>query len=137
MTYRREAWNRFLQTILKRIPPLITNYSASEQILISAVFEILSQGSVSTQGERDRFLASMDQFVRNTTDEIEYFNTPFLWFSNTFFLNARRLLVEASFHADNFIQYLVRVLRGDTNTQGVFQLLQNQTSLKDLKWELL
>ncbi len=137
MTYRRETWNRFLQTILQRIPPLISNYSPSDQMLIRTVFEILSNSGVSTKEERDRFLTNMDQFVQDTIDEMDYFQTPFLWFSNTFFLNSQRLLLEASFHADDFIQYLVRVLRGDTDTQGFFQLLQNKTSLKDLKWEAL
>ncbi len=137
MTYRRETWNRFLHTILERIPPLISSYSVSDRELINSVFDILAEGRVSTQEERSKFLINMDNFVKKTIDAIEYFNIPFLWFANTFFLNAQRLLVEASFHADDFIQYLVKVLRGDPHTQGFFQLLQNNTPLKDLMWEAL
>ena len=137
VSYRRETWNRFLQTILERLPRLIASYSSSEQKIISEVFDILSQGNVSTQEERNKFLANMDQFVRKNMERVEYYQTPFLWFSNTFFLNAQRLLVEASFHADDFIQYLVRVLRGNPSTLGFFQLIQNKTQLSDLKWEAL
>ncbi len=137
MTYRRETWNRFLRTILERIPPLIINYSQSDQDLINSVFEILSQGNVSTQEDREKFLTSMDKFVKENINSIEYFQAPFLWFSSTFFLNAQRLLIEARFHADDFIQYLVKVLRGDSHNQGFFQLLQNKIPLQDLKWESL
>ncbi|MHA1975420.1 MAG: hypothetical protein ACW98F_09625 [Candidatus Hodarchaeales archaeon] len=137
VTYRRETWNRFLHTILERLPPLIAKYSDSNQKPISDVFDILSQGNVHTQKERIKFLAKMDEFVRNTMENEKYYQTPFLWFSNTFFLNSQRLLVEASFHADDFIQYLVRVLRGNPSTPGFFQLIKDKTPLSDLKWETL
>ncbi len=137
MTYRREAWNRFLSTIISQIPPFISQYSSHEQEIITPFYNLLAQNKVDTHKQRDCFLEEMKILTNEYYNSNRYIETPFLWFSVTFFLNAQRLLIEASFHADTFIQYLVKVLRGDGEALGVFQLLRQQTSVNDIKWEKL
>ena len=137
MTYRRETWNRFLSTILSRIPPLINQYPTYEQEILTPFYNLLVQNKVDTHKQRERYLEQLKILTNEHYSLERYIETPFLWFSVTFFLNAQRLLIEASFHADIFIQYLVRVLRGDDEVLGIFQLLRQKTSLIDIKWEKL
>ena len=137
MTYRRETWNRFLSTILSQIPPLISQYPSNEQEILSLFLHLLSQNEVDTFKQREKFLDSIEKLINEYHTSDRYIETPFLWFSVTFLLNAQRLLIEASFHADLFIQYLVKVLRGDEEEQGVYQLLRQNVSVSNIKWEKL
>ena len=137
MTYRRETWNRFLSTILSQIPPLISQYPSNEQEILSPFLTLLSQNEVDTIKQREKFLDGIDKLTNEYHTSDRYIETPFLWFSVTFLLNAQRLLVEASFHVDVFIQYLVKVLRGDEEEQGVYQLLRQNVSVNNIKWEKL
>ena len=137
MTYRRETWNRFLSAILSQIPPLISQYPSHDQEILTPFFNLLAQNKVDTYKQRELFLERIIAINNEFHNSNRYLGTPFLWFSVTFLHNARRLLIEASFHADSFIQYLVRILRGDTEVQGVFPLLRQEVSLKDIKWEKL
>ncbi len=137
MTYRRETWNRFLSTILSQIPPLISQYASHEQDILTPFYNLLTQNKVDTYKQREHFLEQLKILTNEYYNLDRYINTPFLWFSVTFLLNAQRLLIEASFHADTFIQYLVRALRGDDEVLGVFQLLRQKSSINDIKWEKL
>jgi len=137
MTYRRETRNRFLSTILSQIPPLIPQYPSNEQEILTQFYELLAQNKVDTFKQRECFLESIETLTNEFHTLDRYIETPFLWFSVTFLLNAQRLLVEATFHADSFIQYLVRALRGDEEVLGVFQLLRQKISVNDTKWEKL
>ncbi len=138
MAYRRETWNRFLSTILFQIPPLISQYpSSQEQEILSQFYNLLAQNKVDTYKQRELFLESIETLTNEYHTTARYVETPFLWFSVTFFLNTQRLLIEASFHPDVLIQYLVRVLRGNEEVLGVFQLLHQKVSINDIKWEKL
>ena len=137
MSYRRETWNRFLSTILSQIPPLISQYSSHEQEILTPFYTLFAENKVDTHKQRGRFLEQLKIITNEHYNLDSYIDTPFLWFSVTFLLNAQRLLIEASFHADTFIQYLVRVLRGDDEVLGVFRLLRQKSSIHDIKWEKL
>ena len=132
----RESFKRFISTIVDLTPPHIKKYPPSDQLLLRNFLSILQH-----HDEADYHRKKLSQRFREYTDNLigtdQYFQTPFLWFAVTYFLNANRLLNISKFHANTFYEYLVRHLRGNSTVTGVFRLIRENVSLMDLAWEQL
>ncbi|MFW9903165.1 MAG: hypothetical protein ACFFFH_02450 [Candidatus Thorarchaeota archaeon] len=137
MTFQRKTWKKFMKTILSQIPPYIAKYPPSDQIILNEFLSILQDYTVDTQETRNQLLERLEGFQPKYHNSEKYLTLPFLWFVESYFSNSAKLLSVASFHADNFYEYLVKQLRGYSDTEGVFQLLRRSTPLTDLKWEEL
>ncbi|MFX0124556.1 MAG: hypothetical protein ACFFAE_13070 [Candidatus Hodarchaeota archaeon] len=137
MAYQRKMWKRFMKTILALLPNHISKYPTSNQIILNEFLYVLQHYEVDTQETRKKIFEHFNEFNDRYRTSEKLLTQPFLWFVNSYFTNASKLLSVASFHADDFYEYLVRQLRGDSTTKGVFQLIRESTPLADLKWEEL
>ena len=126
-----------METILSQIPVYITKYPPSDQKILNEFLSILQNYVVDTQEARSQLFMRFEEFLTKYYESEKFLSQPFLWFIDSYFSNAAKLLSIASFHADDFYEYLVKQLRGYSDTEGVFQLLRKGTPLTDLKWEEL
>ncbi len=126
-----------MKTILSQIPVYIVNYPPSDQIILNEFISILQNYEVDTRETRKQLFELFEGFQSKYRTSEELLTKPFLWFVESYFTNASKLLSVASFHADYFYEYLVKQLRGYPDTKGVFQLIREGTQLTDLKWEQL
>ena len=77
-------------------------------------------------------------FIReNYTEKETYIELPFLWFAIDYLTIANRILSIAGFHPDDFYLYLIKHLRKNPETQGVYELMKAGIALTDLHWEVL
>lgn len=137
MTHQRKTWKRFMETILSQLPNYVTNYPPSDQIVLNEFLSVLQSYEVDTQAARKQLLESFQRFNNKYRNSEKFWSLPFLWFVESYFQNAYNLLSVASFHADDFYEYFVKQLRGDSDTHGVFQLVSKGTPLTDFAWEQL
>ncbi|MFX1505506.1 MAG: hypothetical protein ACFFDC_05255 [Promethearchaeota archaeon] len=137
MAFQRKTWKKFMKTILTQIPSYIAKYPPSDQIVLNEFLSILQNYVVDTQKARSQLFERFEGFQTKYHNSEKYLTLPFLWFVESYFSNSAKLLSVASFHADNFYEYLVKQLRGYSDTEGIFQLLRKSTPLTDLKWEEL
>lgn len=126
-----------MKTILSQISVYIENYSPSDQIILNEFISILQNYEVDTQEARRHLFQLFESFQTKYRDSEKLLTQPFLWFVESYFTNASKLLSVASFHADDFYEYFVKQLRGYPDIEGVFKLLQKGTPLTDLRWEQL
>ncbi|MFX1514740.1 MAG: hypothetical protein ACFFC6_00380 [Promethearchaeota archaeon] len=135
MAYQRKTWKKFMKTILSQTPVYIAKYPPSDQKILNEFLSILQNYIVDTQESRNQLFERFESFPAKYHESEQFLNLPFLWFVDSYFSNAAKLLSVASFHADDFYEYLVKQLRGYPDTEGVFQLLRKGIPLTDLKWE--
>lgn len=137
MVTRRENIRKYIQVIIEQLPRYIHKYSVDDQKFLTLFLEPLSYyEEVDNNREKlaKRLRNSQNQFINS---EI-YVKHPFSWFAVTFFENAEVALQNSSFHADDFFDYILPILRGTAGEDnGVFQLIRKNASLDDLKWENL
>jgi hypothetical protein len=137
MVTRRENIRKYIQVIIEQLPHYFHKYSVNDQKYLTHFLEPLSYyEEVDNNREKlaERLRNSQNQFLKG---EI-YVKHPFSWFAVTFFENAEVALQYSSFHADDFFDYILPILRGTAGEDdGVFQLIRKSTSLDDLKWENL
>lgn len=126
-----------MKTILSQIPVYIARYPPSDQIILNEFISILQFYEVDTQETRRQLFEYFGEFQTKYRNNEQLLTQPFLWFVESYFINASKLLSVASYHADEFYEYLVKQLRGYSDTKGVFQLIRDCTPLTDLKWEQL
>ena len=127
---------RFLKTIIDQLPIIIEQYPLSDQIFLNRFLKILKLYEKADY-DRKNLSEQFQDFIRWSSDHDEYLRLPFLWFTVSYFEKSDQLLNVAKFRGDDFYGYLVQPLRGYPKTAGVFQLLRERTSLKDLIWEQL
>ncbi|MFX0171409.1 MAG: hypothetical protein ACFE9L_05770 [Candidatus Hodarchaeota archaeon] len=139
MSYRRSSQKRFIQTILDQFPRFIEEYPPKDQELLTRFRQMLELAEVGTAAARDTFITAVRDYVTqiHTENTVLYVQTPFLWYTITYFTNAVKLLDLGEFLADSFYDYIVRHLRGTDKAVGAFPLIRNQTSINDLVWEQL
>jgi hypothetical protein len=135
--YRRETWKRFLQTIISQLPTWMAKYSSTEQAYLNEFLTTIQMCEVNTHMARTTLTNRFRELIEKYRHSEEYYRLPFLWFVVTYFTRANQLLGIAKFHADVFYEYLVQFLRGDTQIDGVFQLVKKETALDNLAWEQL
>jgi hypothetical protein len=137
LAFQRKTWKKFMKTMLSQIPSYITKYPPSDQKILNEFLSILQNYVVDTQETRSQLFDRLEGFQTKYHNTEKYLNLPFLWFVESYFSNAAKLLSVSGFHADDFYEYLVKQLRGYSDTEGVFQLLHKAIPLNDLKWEQL
>jgi hypothetical protein len=129
-----------MSTILSQLPlpSSIVKYSPEDQETITEFLTILQHFEVNTSKKRETLLRLMDTYIdRNYLNHENYYHLPFLWFAIDYFSVARRILSVTGFYPDDFYQYLVQHFRGNSQVQGIFNLIRTTTPLTDLKWEKL
>jgi hypothetical protein len=137
MVTRRENIRKYIQVIIEQLPRYFHNYSVNDQKFLTLFLEPIryyEEADNNREKLAKRLRDSQNQLI-NT--EI-YVKHPFSWFAVSFFENAEVALQNSSFHADDFFDYILPILRGTAGEDdGVFQLIRKRTSLDDLKWEKL
>ena len=126
-----------MKTILSQLPSRISKYPPSEQIYLNEFLSIIQSYNADTQNDRNQLILRFDKSIHKYYASQDIRDLPFLWFVVSYLSNASRLLSVSSFHADDFYYYLVKHLRGDSNTIGAFHLIAKRTPLSDLAWEKL
>ena len=126
-----------MDTILSQLPAYIDKYPPSDQAILNEFLSVLQSYEVDTQAARKQLLEHFEKFIRIHRSSGRLWDLPFLWFAESYFTNAYKLLSVARFHADNFYEYFVKQLRSDSYKSGVFQFIRRGTPLADLEWEKL
>ncbi|MFX1514757.1 MAG: hypothetical protein ACFFC6_00465 [Promethearchaeota archaeon] len=132
----RESFKRFLKTILNQLPAHVEQYIAQDQELLNDFLSVL-QHHEEAEFQRKKLSKRFERYIKSISGTDQYLQTPFLWFSFTYFSNARLLLSVSRFHANLFYEYLVKHLRGNNGNPGVYRLVCENTPLSDLTWEQL
>jgi hypothetical protein len=129
-----------MSTILSQLPlpTSIEKYSPEDQEILNEFLIILQHFEVNTSKKRETLLGLLDTYIdKYYPDHEDYFRLSFLWFAVDYFNVARRVLSVAGFYPDDFYRYLVQYFRGNSQIQGIFNLIQTTTPLTDLRWEKL
>jgi hypothetical protein len=132
-----KVWKRFLDIIIQQLPSYIAQYPLSDQVLLNEFLTILKEYNVDIVTNREKIFDQLRISSQNYRDDERYLQLPFLWFVVDYFENASRLLRVTDFYADNFYEYLVSSLRGDSQTLGAFNLLRDTIPLNEQIWEEL
>ena len=123
MTTRRENIKRYIKVIVEQLHRRIQAYSPEEQELLLKFLHPLQscmEADYNRSSLSQKFQSARKLIINHDT----YINLPFCWFAETFLENAEIALQISLFHADQFYDYLLKILKG-TNKDGVFHLLQN------------
>jgi hypothetical protein len=129
-----------MSTILSQLPlpTSLQKYSPEEQELITEFLNILQHFEVNTSQKRETLIGLMNSYNdKYYPNHEKYLSLPFLWFTIDYFNIARRILNAAGFYPARFYKYLVQHFRGDSQVQGIFDLIRTITPLIDLQWEKL
>ncbi|MHA2226764.1 MAG: hypothetical protein ACXAC8_16245 [Candidatus Hodarchaeales archaeon] len=140
MPRKSEIQKKFIQTALSEIPKYLANYPEQDQTIVQEVLSILTQHpSVDIKQHRERFTEQSRVLLTSYSHDRReiYLQNAFLWFVVSYLGKAIRILDQASFHADEFYQYLLQHIRGTPQVVGMFPLLRKRTPLTDLAWEQL
>jgi len=134
---RRDNIRKYIQVIIEQLPHFFHKYSVDDQKFLTLFLKPLSfyeEVDFNRENLTKRFNEAQQEF---RTTKI-YVKHPFSWFVCTYFENAIVALQISTFHADNFFDYILPILRGTAGEDdGVFQLIRKGTPLEDLKWENL
>ena len=137
MATRRENIRKYIEVIIEQLPRYFQMYSPEDQIFLNLFLEPLShyrEADKKRENLAKRLHNAHQQFIQTEV----YLKHPFSWFAVTYFENAEVALQISSFHADDFFDYILPILRGTAGgDDGVFQLIRKITPLDDLKWERL
>ena len=120
-----ENLKKSIETILEQLPIPIAMYSPTEQTILNDFFEVV-QYYRKVDYKRNELSSHFEEYVRNYQGTNKYLQTPFLWFSLDFCINANLLLNIAKFHAKEFLGYLREFLI------RTYQLIRKGTSLFDV-----
>ena len=138
MVTLQERYFQSLQTIITQLTLLIAQYPLTEQPLLTKFLSILENSRVNTSQKRMAFSNDVYAFIKeNYIENATYIELPFLWFAIDYLTIANRILSIAGFHPDDFYLYLIKHLRKNPETQGVYELMKAGISLTDLRWEAL
>ncbi len=137
MVTRRENIRKYIKVIIEQLPRYFHKYSVGDQKFLKSFIEPLEyyeEAENNREKLAKRLRIAQHQFIESDI----YVKHPFSWFAATFFENAEVALQTSSFHADDFFDYILPILKGTAGEDdGVFQLIRKCTSLDDLKWEKL
>ena len=137
MVTRRENIRKYIKVILEQLPRYFHLYSPEDQIFLKLFLEPLYHYDEADKN-RERLVKRLHDAQQDFIKNEIYVKHPFSWFAATFHENAEVSLLTSSFHADEFFDYILPILRGTAGeNDGVFQLVRKCTSLDDLKWENL
>ncbi len=128
---------KFILTFIDQAPKFLSNYTPSERKKLIGFLELLRLCESQVDIARGELSTQLETYCNQIRKSKEYFNTPFLWFSEIYYDNANLFLRVADFHASDFFDFLVQVIRGSNDLPGIFQLIREGTTLQDLKWEKL
>ena len=131
-----EMNKKMIKTVISQLPPLIQHYPDSDQVLLNNFLELL-QYFEEADYKRSKLISRLTEYTNSLQGADIYLQTPFLWFTKTYFQNAQATLTCATFRADSFYRYLSRYLRHAGGSPGVFELLRKHTKLENLEWEQL
>ncbi len=125
-----------IKTVISQLPPLIQHYPKSDQVLLNDFLDLLKYFE-EAEYQRAKLINRLTEYVNSLQGTDRYIQTPFLWFTITYFQNAQATLTWATFRADSFYRYLSQHLRHAKGSPGVFELLRKHTKLENLEWEQL
>lgn len=128
---------KFILTFIDQAPRYLSPYTPSERKHIGELLDLLEHCESKADIARGKLSKQLEIYCNRIRKEKEYYNTPFLWFSEIYFDNANLFLRVADFQASDFFNFLVQIIRGTSDLSGIFQLIREGTSLQDLKWEKL
>ncbi len=148
VTKRREMVRNFITTILETLPTYIAKYSTEDQQLLNEFKDLVeicekeaerfeTEPELELESPRIALSKKIDSYLYRWRNNEKYLLTPFLWFVTSFFTYANLVLSVSSFHSDEFFEYLLQYLRGDSKVKGAFQIVRDKTSLSNLVWEKL
>ena len=136
MVTKAEMHKKMIKTVLDKLPSYIENYSPQKQVLLNE-FLNLANDFEKAEKKRTELINNYEEYTKGLLGTKKYFQIPFLWFTVSYFAQARLTLNWTNFQAVSFYEYLAKFLRRSPKHQGVFELLRNQTPLDDGKWEEL
>jgi hypothetical protein len=136
MSSRVEKYKLMIKTVIDQIVTYIPHYSFTEQQLLQEFLEILGSYDEADYN-RSRLFVLFSEYSQKIYRSEEYLQTPFLWFTESFFARAYRILNSTNFRAESFYRYLASHLRKKGKILGVFDLIRDRTPLTDLAWEKL
>ncbi|MFX1514775.1 MAG: hypothetical protein ACFFC6_00555 [Promethearchaeota archaeon] len=137
MVKRIEVLKKFIVTFVDQVPKYLSPYSLSERKYIIELLDLLRLCESQADIAREELSTRLETYCTQLKNGKDYYSTPFLWLTEIYFDNANLFLRVADFHASNFYDFLVQVIRGFADLPGLFQLIREGTSLQDLKWEKL
>ena len=117
-------------------PPHIEKYPPSDQLLLREFLSVL-QHYDEADYDRKKLSQRFKEYIERHEGTDRYLKTAFLWFTVEYFSHANVLLNISKFHANTYYEYLVRHLRGNSTTSGVFGLIRENIPLTNLAWEQL
>lgn len=134
MVKGQESHKRFLLTIIERLPAYIAKYPQIEDYqFLTDFFDVLK-----FHDNRTYFTIKSEEYLDvYYRKHKKYFELPFLWFTTDYLNTANRILNADRFDQDRFYQYVVKHLRSNNKTQGIFDLVRDLTPLTSRKWECL
>jgi hypothetical protein len=127
---------KMIKTVISQLPPLIQHYPKSDQVLLNNFLDLLKYFEEADY-KRSKLISRLTEYTNSLQGAEIYLQTPFLWFTKTYFQNAQATLTWATFRADPFYRYLSRYLHHAGGSPGVFELLRKHTKLENLEWEQL
>ena len=137
MVTRRENIRKYIQVIIDQFPRHLHKYSVDDQKFLTLFLKPLSHYEEADNNREklaNRLRSARQEFLKSDI----YVKLPFSWFAVSYLENAEVALQISTFHADNFFDYVLPVLKGTAGEDdGFFQLIRKGISLEDLKWENL
>ncbi len=125
-----------IQTILDQLTDYIPMYSQKDQIHLNEFIRVLHHYKEADY-DRKNLAQRYQDFRHEVLNAEQYLRLPFYWFVGTFLKNAHLLLNVSKFHANPFYEYIIHILRGNSQKNGVFQMIRHIKPLSDLVWEEL
>ena len=131
-----EKHKKMIQTVINQLPKYFQQYPEENRKLLNEFHELLScfdEAELNREGLKKRF----NNYTSRLLGTDNYIQTPFLWFSITFFQKASQTLELTDFQGQSFYKYFAKQLRVWNAQPGVFELIRKITPLNDLAWEHL
>jgi hypothetical protein len=125
-----------IKTIITQLEPYIQQYPNTEQELIKKFIDTLAYFEEADKN-RKALMKRLKKYNQQLYGTDLYYQTPFLWFTESYFDNASIILRTADYKSKAFYEYLVGLLRRGKSGLGVFALIRGKTSVKDPVWSKL
>ncbi|MFX0125517.1 MAG: hypothetical protein ACFFAE_17985 [Candidatus Hodarchaeota archaeon] len=137
-----DGFHLLVKAVQEKLPSHIDQYpSAEKTILTNFVNTLLQINQLSKQNiseKREQINEIINDYLKiYFRGHPLYYHLPFLWFAADYLSNASRILSTAGFHPTDFYTYLSRYIRGDSTTQGFFELVKTHTPLSNQNFETL
>jgi hypothetical protein len=127
----------FIQTIVYNLPPYIAKYPSDDQQLLEEFRKLIEVCCSKARLPRVAINKEIEIYLNRCRNSDQLITLPFLWFSERFATTANLMLSISSYHFEEFFEYLLKILRGDSETNGVFPLVKVTTPLRYYSWEQL